>query len=292
MSREGPLRYPGAKGNLAAFVGRFLQKHRLVGTSLLEPFGGSAAVSRFLLSKGLVRDATIWEADPGAFAFWEAALNDTSALQSRLAEAQVNLREFDRCREYLWSINDLPSKPVEAGYCFLFLNRTSYSGIVGAGPIGGRSQSSAYPIDCRFNKGVLIDQIGRLGRLRGKLHARFGDGIVAVEQAEDDVTAYADPPYFTNGKKFYRKYFSVLDHYRLRRALASRSGKWLLSYDYDRKVEYLYRAYPTAEIGLFHSAREAGSKRELLVSPLGFRGLGLDHTEETASGIEAGLPIG
>ena len=49
----------------------------------------------------------------------------------------------------------------------LFLNRTTFSGILGghAGPIGGRSQSSDHTIDCRFNKNALAERILNLKRL-------------------------------------------------------------------------------------------------------------------------------
>lgn len=272
MRGEGPLRYPGAKSNLSAFVAAFLERHRLAGVSFIEPFGGSAAVSRHLLNKHLVSDAQIWELDPGLYAFWRAVLYEPSKLIRRVAEAQVTLDEFDRCTAYLQALADAPDDEIEAGYAFLFLNRTSYSGIVGAGPIGGRSQSSAYPLDCRFNKTAIEKQIRHLSTMRGRLVPNFGDGISAIAKATNSFV-YADPPYFSNGKKFYRKHFKTFDHYRLRMALRQSQSLWLLSYDYDRKVEYLYRQFPTERIALYHSARGAGSKEELIVSPLGFAGL-------------------
>jgi DNA adenine methylase len=229
-------------------------------------------VSRYLIRKRLIRAAVLWEADPGAFGFWKAALHDTERLQRRIESAEVSMAEFNRCREFLFSIESRPKDILEVGYAFLFLNRTSYSGIVGAGPIGGRGQSSAYSIDCRFNKRELVRQIGELGRLRNCIKIRFGDGITAIQSSTDNDFMYVDPPYFKNGKKFYRKSFCTFDHYRLRKALISATGYWLLSYDYDRKVDYLYRHNPTSHVDLYHSARGAGSKQEILISPLGFAG--------------------
>jgi len=269
MRGEGPLRYPGAKSNLALLVAEFMERRHLVGLPISEPFAGSAAVSRYLLKRRIVPTATLWELDPGAYGFWKAALEHNSDLVRRIKEAPVDLGEFDRCAKVLADLVGPPIDPVEAGYAFLFLNRTSYSGIVGAGPIGGRSQSSDYQIDCRFNKDRLAEQIRSIEPMSGRLSILFGDGITAIEKSVDEFL-YVDPPYFTNGKKFYKKYFSTFDHFRLRRSLLKAHGRWLLSYDYDRKVQYLYRSLPCQTIELYHSARRSGDKHEILVSPLGF----------------------
>lgn len=272
MRGEGPLRYPGAKSNLAPFVAEFVERHRLVGLRLVEPFAGSAAVSRYLLGKKLVTSAVLWELDPGAFAFWKSALWNTTELQRRVSAADVSLAEFDRCRQVLFCTDGRPRDELELGFAFLFLNRTSFSGIVGAGPIGGRSQSSKYAIHCRFNKEELVKQIAKIGNLRELVKLQFGDGIKAVEKAHHTDFLYIDPPYFSNGKKFYRKYFNTFDHYKLRKAARISPAYWLLSYDYNKKVEYLYKEYLHARIDLYHSARTARPKEEILISPLGFSG--------------------
>lgn len=38
------------------------------------------------------------------------------------------------------------------GFSTFFLNRTNRSGIIKAGPIGGKDQNSTYNIDSRYNK--------------------------------------------------------------------------------------------------------------------------------------------
>ena len=69
----------------------------------------------------------------------------------------------------------------------LFLNRTTFSGILGghAGPIGGRSQSSDHTIDCRFNKDALAERILNVkrlhdeGRIAGVLSSGGGNRCAA-----------------------------------------------------------------------------------------------------------------
>lgn len=270
MRGEGPLRYPGAKSNLAAYVAEFVESHCLVGLAFCEPFAGSAAVSRYLLGRNLIDHAHLYEIDPGLYSFWKAVFDHTEALVDRVYSTRVNLDEFDRQTAILSDRNASNHDLLDKGFAFLFLNRTSYSGIVGAGPIGGRLQASDYPVDCRYNAAALAKQIRDLSRIGPRVTVSNSDGITAISEAGSDTFVYADPPYFSNGKKFYRDYFNVFDHYRLRKALLKSQGNWLLSYDYDRKVEYLYRDIPSSVISLYHSARAAGAKQELLVSPLGF----------------------
>ncbi|WP_281380166.1 DNA adenine methylase [Brevundimonas mediterranea] len=270
MRGEGPLRYPGAKSNLAAYVAEFIETNCLVGIAFCEPFAGSAAVSRHLLSKNLVDHAYLYEIDPGLYSFWKSAFDNTDELIDRVYSTKATLDEFDRQTAVLSDRGESNFRTLDKGFAFLFLNRTSYSGIVGAGPIGGRSQASDYPIDCRYNARALASQIRALSLIGPRVTVSNSDGIAAISEAGPNIFIYADPPYFSNGKKFYRDYFKVFDHYRLRKGLINSRAHWLLSYDYDHKVEYLYRNIPSSIISLYHSARAAGAKKELLVSPLGF----------------------
>ena len=48
---------------------------------------------------------------------------------------------------------------IEMATAGLFFNRTNFSGILKANPLGGLKQQSEYKIDCRFNKSRLIKQL-------------------------------------------------------------------------------------------------------------------------------------
>ncbi|MDB5439068.1 MAG: hypothetical protein JWM33_1495 [Caulobacteraceae bacterium] len=273
MRAEGPLRYPGAKSNLAPIIAAFMERHCLVGSKFVEPFAGSAAVTRYLLRADIIESSELWESNYSLYSFWKSALYDNDELQRKIALSDVSIEEFDRCRQVI-ADQDCRFSELEHGYAFLFLNRTSYSGIVGAGPIGGRNQNSDYGIGCRFNKEALVYQLNGLKRYVGRININHGDGITALREYSPGEFLYVDPPYFQNGKKFYPKYFSTFDHYRLRNSLKLSQSSWLLSYDYDKKVDYLYREWPRDKVELYHSARESGVKSELLVSPLGFSRVG------------------
>src|SRR5690606_37581500 len=103
----------------------------------------------------------------------------------------------------------------------LFLNRTTFSGILHgqAGPIGGRSQASAYRIGCRFNLDSLIERLEYVGHLydAGRLvdvwHSDWKATLRNVATyyktlLPDRVVAYLDPPYLSKSGKLYRRSFN------------------------------------------------------------------------------------
>jgi DNA adenine methylase len=71
------------------------------------------------------------------------------------------IREVDDPRKSEFSL-------LQLGIAGLFFNRTNFSGIIGAGPIGGQKQASAYKIDCHFNRAPLARQVARSPRVRDR----------------------------------------------------------------------------------------------------------------------------
>ncbi len=54
-------------------------------------------------------------------------------------------------RKYLAKDSTQKYKEIDLGVAFLFYNRTNYSEIIEAGPLGGKRQLSKYKMQCRFN---------------------------------------------------------------------------------------------------------------------------------------------
>ena len=83
-----------------------------------------------------------------------------------------------------------------------------------------------------------------------------------------DTFIYCDPPYFTS-EYVYDCGFNWEDHVRLRNALASASGKWLVSYNDCEEIRELYKDYEIFDFKRIHSMvqkYEAGKEfPELLI---------------------------
>ncbi|HKH52904.1 MAG TPA: DNA adenine methylase, partial [Mycobacterium sp.] len=179
---QTPMRYPGAKTGLAPVINHLLgaaSQHRSVGgvDLLVEPFAGGASTSLRLVGNGTVRRVLLADADPLVAAFWQVAASETDALIARMraeheqyvaSGAAGAVQRWDYWRA--WS--PTPGTPsatarFETAVKCLYLNRTTFSGILHgrAGPIGGRAQTSAYGIGCRFNPDGLAKRIAYVGHL-------------------------------------------------------------------------------------------------------------------------------
>lgn len=64
-----PLRYPGGKGKLTAFIKKTFHYNNLCDGRYIEPYAGGAAVALSLLLEGYAREIVINDIDPAVFAF-------------------------------------------------------------------------------------------------------------------------------------------------------------------------------------------------------------------------------
>ncbi len=242
-----PLRYPGGKRQMVSFFADLLKINGLVPLEVfIEPFAGGAAVSLHLLASGLVDKVVLADLDPLVYAFWHQACFATEELIEDLINAPVTLEEWHRLRAN-------PGTTLrEKAYACLFLNRTSYSGILQgrAGPIGGQKQQSNYRIDCRFPKKELANRIRQIGafaaegRILAVLPCDVEETVQWVKSQLNNMryVFYFDPPFWAKGARLYRHAFSREDHERLARLLKRLDAPWVLSYDYHDEIIELYQS--------------------------------------------------
>jgi DNA adenine methylase len=264
-----PLRYPGSKVRITEMVAGLLERNLLVGSHLYEPFAGGSAVSLGLLANGFVPSATWIERDPLIYAFWRMVQEKPEDLIDRMMRSKVTLPAWKR----LLPLREI-SKPSKAtladlGYAGLFFNRTCFSGIVGAGPIGGMTQSSAYKIDCRFNKKELAAAIRDCSEIMKKVEIRFGDGIKFLKEHSLKMpthsVAYIDPPYVTNGYKLYRYHFDKTQHEQLSDAVTNLCVPWLMSYDNHQLIRNLYVGEQAKYVKTYQSLKGSRFVKEILL---------------------------
>ena len=166
MRYQSPLRYPGAKSGLAPVIADLItESSKSLGRPELfvEPFAGGASAALRLAGAGIVDRILLADADPLVTRFWQVAAADTEWLIGRMWDEPVTLERWDYWRS--WS--PTRSTDREAALKCLFLNRTTFSGILHgrAGPIGGRRQASPHTIGCRFNKPALETRLRFIGDL-------------------------------------------------------------------------------------------------------------------------------
>lgn len=148
---DSPLRYPGGKTQLAPFVIDLLKTNDLFYGHYVEPFAGGAGIAWKLLLNNYVTHIHINDIDPAIHAFWHCSLYRTDELCDRIHATKVTVAGWRRQKAVLRR-----SRPAQLDLAFstFFVNRTSRSGIMDGGIIGGYNQEGDYKLDCRFNKGV------------------------------------------------------------------------------------------------------------------------------------------
>lgn len=243
-----PLRYPGSKRRLAPYIAHALELNDLEPQLFIEPFAGGASVALQLLTEERVDEVGLADADPLVAAFWQTVFRDTDWLVARVHSIRVTLRNWRHFRRA-----GARSRRERAIAC-LFLNRTSFSGIMApdAGPIGGYEQTSEYTLDCRFPRERLIERIRSIAALRDRVafvwSCSWEDTLARAQQVQRalrlrsrDVFYYFDPPFFEKADSLYAKWFTDDDHVAFRDGvLRLRGAKWLISYDVAPRVHELY----------------------------------------------------
>ncbi len=239
-----PLRYPGGKASLLTYIEKFIESNKISVQTIIEPYAGSAAISIGLLRKNIVSRSFINDSDQMVYAFWKTVMNNNQELIEMIDSVQVNLDTWFNYRKYLMENPLSVYNEKEVAMAFLFLNRTSYSGIVKAGPLGGKRQLSKYGIDCRFNRENLKKKISNLESLSSRIEVFNMDGVEFMKEIvkrSEDIMIYADPPYYGVGKLLYNQYFDDSKHIELAEYLKQvEEQPWLLSYNNDEFILNLY----------------------------------------------------
>lgn len=270
-----PLRYPGGKYLLATYVSCVLEENFLTGCTFYEPYAGGASVSIELLKRGFISEAVLVERDPLIYSFWHSVFHDTDALCEALQRIRVTIQTWKRFQPLRDVTRPFGSQytRLQLGIAGLFFNRTNFSGIVGAGPIGGLTQTSEYGIGCRFNADKIIRQIQAVAQHRKKVRVQFGDALGYLRRNAEALSTrfnfvYVDPPYYAQGKKLYRYYYEDSDHVALATYMREQGYPWLMSYDDHPRIRALYDTVGIQPIYLDYKAKSSRNARELLISNL------------------------
>jgi len=245
MLSTNPLRYPGGKYFLSNYISQVLESHLLKGCTFYEPYAGSAAVSLEMLFRGLADRIVIVEKDPLIYSFWKAVLDHTERLCEAINRLDISVNTWHVFEPYKYAQTPLEYSTVELGLAGLFFNRTNYSGILQANPIGGKTQSSEYKIDCRFKKATIISHIKKIACSREKITVKWADAIQYLETSlgllhKTNCFVYIDPPYYQKGKSLYRYYYRDQDHKNLSELIKKCQFPWLISYDEHPFITALY----------------------------------------------------
>lgn len=236
------LRYPGSKARFVDFISRAITLNGLKGCVFVEPFCGGSSASIALLEEGIVNAIAINDADPLIAHLWDTVFSENHSewLAQQVMTIPLTIDEWRRQKALE------PTCPRLAALKCLYLNRTSFNGIIHkSGPIGGWGQAKR-TVGVRFNREKLAARIRELSKLRDKVLVvsnnnwqTFFDRMLS----ENNTFFYIDPPYYYKAEQLYGYYFSQEEHICLRNYLIRANAKWMLSYDDAPEIRSLYQEH-------------------------------------------------
>lgn len=273
MAITNPLRYPGAKSKLAPYIKKVIETENLKGCVLYEPYAGSAAISLALLDSDTISKAVINELDPLIYHFWYSVMHDSENLITLINETDITLENWQEFSMYRTPEYLLDKTSLQIGFAGLFLNRTNFSGILNANPLGGMKQESQYTIDCRFNKDRIIKSIRKLSSLSDRIEIYNMDAIDFLKEKTKykrnrKTFVYIDPPYYEKGPSLYRFSYDRNMHIQLAKYIKTKSYPWLISYDDQPEIRKLYQKNQRQHVYLDYSVHTHTLGKELLLSNL------------------------
>ena len=169
-----PLRYPGSKRRLSAFVAQLLEVNLLDDVQYVEPCAGGASIALMLLYNEYADSIYLNDLSRPIFAFWSSALHETERLclndlsrpifafwSSALHETERLCAEIEATPITMeqWELQkavyeDRASADLfTLGFATFFLNRTNRSGIISGGVIGGKGQDGDLKLNAPFQQG-------------------------------------------------------------------------------------------------------------------------------------------
>jgi DNA adenine methylase len=261
-----PLRYPGGKAKLTAYVLETIRLNGLEGEVYVEPFAGGCAIAWYLLLNGHSKKVYINDLDPAIHAFWYCVLYKTSELCDLIYTTPVSIDEWYKQRQ---TYRERPDDYLKLGFATFFLNRTNRSGIIKAGVIGGLDQMGEYKLDCRFNKERLIEKIQKIAAHRDQIRLTNVDAIQFIEEhipdIEDRALINIDPPYYVKGKGLYQNFLNHEDHYVLFESIKRISQPWIVTYDNSPEICGIYAEYSPESFDLTYTAQTKRKGSEIII---------------------------
>ncbi|CAM3832411.1 DNA adenine methylase [Flavobacterium gelidilacus] len=262
-----PLRYPGGKNKLSAFIAKICVDNNING-HYVEPYSGGASVALFLLLEGFVKKITINDKDRSIYAFWFCVLNKTKQFCELIENAELTIEEWRKQKEV--QNNKQKADLLDLGFSTFYLNRTNRSGIINAGVMGGIAQNGNYLMDCRFNKTELIERIRKIAKKKSQIRLYKKDAIklidkVQQEAIDENIVFYFDPPYYLKASTLYMNHYQDNSHLNVSEKIKSiRNIKWIVSYDNVPEIQNLYSDCSKKEYSFKHTAYNSRIGQEIL----------------------------
>jgi len=263
-----PLRYPGGKSKIAPLIRLIIEKTGDTGITYIEPFAGGAGVALSLLIEGSVDQIVINDYDKAIYSFWRALKEAPQEMINLIEQTPLTINEWKHQKEIYCTQNKKYS--IELGFAAFYLNRTNRSGILSAGPIGGYNQTGNYSMSARFNRDALISRVQEIANFKSRIvvyNKEIRSFISSViPKYQDHAFVYFDPPYYENGQRLYKNFFSPTDHADIAYNIVTGVNcPWVITYDDVPELREIYAGFVQRQYNLNYSAANKGKGSEIII---------------------------
>jgi DNA adenine methylase len=268
MATLTPFRYPGSKNKMLSILMEHIDKLMVDQNAFTDAFVGGGSVALAVATKYPKAEILLNDKDYWIYSFWDIVAGPSNAQLPDLLsilDQPATLEQFYKLRE-----TETDDKLLCA-YKAIFFNRTTFSGILKSGPIGGKDQLSKYPVDCRYNAPKLKQKITAISKLLfGRTHVDNLDIIPYLNYRSNQGAIYLDPPYYVKGSALYTEFMTDREHIKMA-AVLEKKKNWVLSYDDCKEVRYLYKNYEIIDLAARYCINGKKSawekKNELIILP-------------------------
>jgi DNA adenine methylase len=264
---DSPLRYPGGKGRLTRHVINLIEMNGLVGGHYAEAYAGGAGIAISLLYLEYADHVHLNDLDPSVYAFWRSILDHTEEFTRLVRDTPLSVEEWRKQRALQFTKE--PVETLKLGFSTFYLNRTSRSGIIRGGVIGGINQDGKWKMDARYNARALIQRIEKVASYASRMSLYNLDAADLITEVlptlPDRSLVYLDPPYYEYGNRLYKASYKHNDHARIAGLVGGIRQKWVVSYDNVEPIRQLYSDYRQQAFGLRYTANRRYEGVEVMI---------------------------
>lgn len=261
-----PLRYPGGKQRIWRAVAELIRCNVGGDCEYVEPFCGGAGIAIELLNRKIVHKIHINDVNPLIYNFWNCVKNSPESLCRLMRDTPITVESWDKQKQIL---KRKSPNEIELAFAFLFLNRTSFSGIINGGVIGGRKQEGRYKIDARYPVARLISNIEEISENAECINVSCMDAKEFIRKRIKKIKnafVYCDPPYYVKGRQLYMDYYKHENHVEIAKALTKmKEVRWIVSYDNVEAIRLMYDAFKQVPFDMAYCARNHQVGSEILI---------------------------
>ncbi len=227
---KSPLRYPGGKSRAISRM-----KHLLPAEfdEYREPFVGGG--SFFIYLKQARPDLKIWinDLNPELYYFWKFAQIDSEELAREVLKVKKERLNGQELFDELLSLEKESLTEFERAVRFFVLNRITFSGVVESGGY------SKHAFESRFTVSA-IERVSKLGQMLEGIKITHLDYRKLLEDGDNRVFTFLDPPYFkTTKSRLYGKngvLHTSFNHGEFAHEMRNCKHSWLITYDDSSEI--------------------------------------------------------